>query len=219
MCGLGQRWACIKYPHLDTERMQLQSKQGRGDRADRQPPEVTQECTPCCLLRKASLSPCILPACLEWDAKQMLETKLYGLDGILLFLGIGLLCLERPWMCWTIVCISSPAKSEIFVQLAWSSPFPYMQARGWRGFLNAGAPFHHKNSQLNHSWETGYRYSSSLSVLRKKWGAKVERRPLTITYPFITSCCLPVFVLIPCSHLDYSLTSVTWIFRPYFEHS
>lgn len=76
--------------------MQLQSKQGKGDRADRQPPEVTQEYMPHCLLRKASLSPCIMPACFDGDAERMQETHLYGLDDILLFLGIALLCSERP---------------------------------------------------------------------------------------------------------------------------
>lgn len=185
--------------------MQLQSKQGKGHWAGRQLPEVTQECTPRCLLRKASLSPRIMPAHFEWEAKQMQENKLYGLDDIFLFLGIDLLCLERPWVCWTIVCISSPGKTEIFVQLDWSSPPPYIQEKG--------------SECWGTRWETGYRCSSSSSVFRKKWGAKVGRRLLTITYPFITSCCLPVFVLLPSFHLDYSLTSVTWIFRPCFEHS
>lgn len=74
-----------------------------------------------------------------------------------------------------------------------------------------------------HSWITAERQDTDIQVFHLCLGrseeSKVERRPLTSTYPFITSCCLPVAVLLPSFHLDYNLTSVTWIFRPYFEHT
>lgn len=175
--------------------MQLQSKQGKGDWADRQPPEVTQESVPHCLLRKASLSPCTMPACFDWGAEQIQETHLYGLHDIFLFLGIALLCSERPWMCRTIVCTSAPAKQGYLHSWVCCSPLPNVQDGGWSVCLHAGAPFWQENSLLHHIWETGGTDWSSSSVSRKEQGAEVERRPLTITYHFSTAWC--VFV-IPC---------------------
>lgn len=86
--------------------MQLQSKQGKGDWADTQPAFVTRERTLHCLLRKASLSLCIVPACFVWDAGQMQETHRCGLDDIFLCFLALLCCAQKGLEYVRLLCIS-----------------------------------------------------------------------------------------------------------------